>query len=332
MYRQNDHLELSRTRSGHIHNDFFNLIENHSFSQDNQGEFEYGSTADNSKYSEPSIQDYSQSNFMDFDANLVSEIHHPLEFAQPTQTINQAQGAQGGTTATIISNNNSLLPNLNATEVNNIVPITHITPNKPMDQEWNMIKKVPEPVQSKDKLLLPPVKNCQHEMENHTIEKNKSKMASRNQTPKSWRVVKDIAEQIKKQSPPNDNNTLKDDNLFKTKPTIKKNTISVSKTSSTQTKTKPRIIQTKSTQTEYTHANKQKLNLASRYSNLQSILRALEDMESIKHRTMEHSRMNSKEKQIVLHEFNIQVAELNRDEVLKIQSLYSKRSSSKQQK
>jgi hypothetical protein len=223
---------------------------------------------------------------MDFDANLVSEIHHRLEFAQPTQTINQAQGAQGGTTATIISNNNSLLPNLNATEVNNIVPITHITPNKPMDQEWNMIKKVPEPVQSEDTLLLPPVQNCQHEMDNHTIDKNNPRMASRNQTPRSWRVVEDIAEQIIKQSPPNDNNTLKDDNLFKTKPTIKKNKISVSKTN-----TIPRIIKTKSTQTEYTPANKKKLNLASRYSHLQSILSTLEYMESIKHRTIEHSRM-----------------------------------------
>ena len=174
MYSQNDQLELSRTRSGHIHNDFFNLIENHSFSQDNQGEFEYGSTADNSKYSELSIQDYSQSNIMDFDANLVSEIHHRLEFTQPTQTINQAQWAQGGTTDTIISNNNSLLLNLNATEVNNIVPITHITPNKPMDQEWNMIKKVPESVQSEEQLLLPPVKNYQQEGENHTIDKNQS--------------------------------------------------------------------------------------------------------------------------------------------------------------
>ena len=187
MYSQNDHLELSRTRSGHIHNDFFNLIENHSFSQENQREFEYGSTANNSKYSEPSIQDYSQSNFMDFDANLVSEIHHRLEFAQPTQTINQAQGAQGGTTATIISNNNSLLPNLNATEVNNNVPITHITPNKPMDQEWNMIKNVPDPVQGiiQETLLLPPVQNCQHEMDNHPIDKNNSKMASHNQTPRN---------------------------------------------------------------------------------------------------------------------------------------------------
>ena len=146
MYSQNDQLELSRTRSGHIHNDFFNLIENHSFSQENQREFEYGSTANNSKYSEPSIQDYSQSNFMDFDANLVSEIHHRLEFAQPTQTINQAQGAQGGTTDTIISNNNSLLPHLNATEVNDFIPIPHITPGKPMDQNWDVIKKVTETV------------------------------------------------------------------------------------------------------------------------------------------------------------------------------------------
>jgi hypothetical protein len=153
---------------------------------------------------------------MDFDANLVSELHHRLEFAQPIQTMNQAHGAQGGTTATVISNNNSLLPHLNATEFNNIVPITHITPNKPMDQEWNMIKKVPESVQSEEQLLLPPVKNYQHEMENHTIDKNQSKMASRNETPKIWRVVKDIAEQIKKQSPSNDLNTLKDDNLFKT--------------------------------------------------------------------------------------------------------------------
>ena len=145
-------------------------------------------------------------------------------------------------------------------------------------------------------------------------------------------MVKDIADQIKKQSNPNDHNTLKDEKNFKTKPTIKKNTKNFSRTTSTQTKNQPRIIQTKSTQTEHTHANKQKQNLASRYSNLQAILRALEDMESIKHKTMEHSRMNSKEKQIVVHEFNIQVAELNRDEVLKIQSLYSKRSSSRQQK
>ena len=332
MYRQDDHLELSRTRSGHIHNDFFNLIENHSFTQDDQGEFDYESTSDNSKYSKPSLLNYSQPNFMDFDENLVSELHHRMEFTQPIQTINQANGAQRETTATVISNNNSLLPHLNATEVNNIVPITHITPNKPMDQEWDIIKKVTETVQIEDKLLLPPVKNCQHEMENHTIDKNKSKMASRNQTPKSWRVVKDIAEQIKKQSPSNDLNTLKDDNLFKTKPTIKKNKISVSKTSSSQTKTKPRIIRTKSTQTEYTPANKKKLNLASRYSHLQSILSTLEYMESIKHRTIEHSRMNSTEKQAVLHEFNTQVAELNRDEVLKLQSLYSKRSSSKQKK
>jgi hypothetical protein len=145
-------------------------------------------------------------------------------------------------------------------------------------------------------------------------------------------VVKDIADQIKKQSPPNDHNTLKDDNLFKTKPTIKKNTKSISKTTFTQTKNKPRIIQTKSTQTEHTHANNQKHDLASRYSNLHAILKKLEAMESIKHKTMEQSRMNSKEKQIILHEFNIQVADLNRDEVLKIQSLYSKRSSSRQQK
>ncbi len=55
-----------------------------------------------------------------------------------------------------------------------------------------------------------------------------------------------------------------------------------------------------------------------------------EFMEAIKHRTIEHSRINSSEKQAVLHEFNIQCAELNRDEVFKIQSLYSKRSLTKQ--
>ena len=180
MYSQNDQLELSRTRSGHIHKDFQDLIDNHAFSQESQREFEYRSTTNNSKYNAPSIQDYSQANFMDFDSNLVSEMHHHLEFAQPTKIINQPQG---NTTNTTIGDNNSLLTNLNATEFNNNVPITQITPNKPMDQEWNMIRNVPEPIQGQDTLLLPPVQNCQHEMDNHTIEKNNSRMASHNQTP-----------------------------------------------------------------------------------------------------------------------------------------------------
>jgi hypothetical protein len=149
MYWQEDQLAPSRTRSGHknvIHNDFFNLIENHSFTQDNLGEFDYESTSDNSKYSKPSNQNYSQSNFMDFDENLVSELHHRMEFTQPIQTINQANGAQGETTATVTRNNNSLLPHLNATEVNDFIPIPHITPGKPMDQNWDVIKKVTETV------------------------------------------------------------------------------------------------------------------------------------------------------------------------------------------
>ena len=176
MYWQEDQLAPSRTQSGHknvIHNDFFNLIENHSFTQDDQGEFDYESTSDNSKYSKPSNQDYSQSNFMDFDENLVSELHHRLEFAQPIH------GAQGETTATVTRNNNSLLPHLNAAEVNNFIPIPHITPSKPMDQNWDIIKKVTETVQIEDKLLLPPVKNYQQEVENHTIDKNQSTNASR---------------------------------------------------------------------------------------------------------------------------------------------------------
>ena len=324
MYSQNDQLELSRTRSGHIHKDFQDLIDNHAFSQESQREFEYRSTTNIS-----TIQDYSQANF--FDSNLVSEMHHHLEFAQPTKIINQAQG---DTTNTTIGDNNSLLTNLNATEFNNNVPITQITPNKPMDQEWNMIKNVPEPVQGiiQETLLLPPVQNCQHEMDNHPIDKNNSKMASHNQTPRNWRVVEDIAARIIKPSPPNDKNTLQDDNLFKTKPTVKKNKIGVSTTSSSKANTMPRIIKTKSTQTEYTPVNKKKMTLASRYSHLQSLLSTLEFMESIKHRTIEHSRINSSEKQAVLHEFNTQVAELNRDEVFKIQSLYSKQSPSKQKK
>ena len=145
-------------------------------------------------------------------------------------------------------------------------------------------------------------------------------------------MVKDIADQIKKQSNPNDHNTLKDEKNFKTKPTIKKNTKNISRTTSTQTKNQPRIIQTKSTQTEHTHANNPKPDIASRYSNLHAILMKLEAMESIKHKTMEQSRMKSQEKQIILHEFNIQVADLNRDKVLKIHSWYSKRSSSRQHK
>ena len=324
MYNQDDQLAMTRTRSGNSQRDFQDLLDNHEFPHENQKHFDYNSTTNMS-----TIQDYSQANYLDFDSNLVSEMTHHLEFAQPTKVINQPQGNTNNVT---IGNTLSLLTNAN--EFNNNVPITQVTQNKPMNQEWNMIKNVPDPVQGiiQETLVLPPLQNCQHELDNHPIDRNNSNVASHALTPKNWKVVEDMAARIIKPSPPNDKNTLQEDNLFKTKPTIKKTKIGVSATSSSKANIMPRIIKTKSTQTEYTPINKKKLTLASRYSHLQSLLSTLEFMESIKHRTIEHSRINSSEKQAVLHEFNTQVAELNRDEVFKIQSLYSKRSPSKQKK
>ena len=169
-------------------------------------------------------------------------------------------------------------------------------------------------------------------MDKHPIEKANSNVPSRALVPKNWKMTEDVAARIIKPSLSKDKNTLKEDILFKTKHSIKKTKIGVSTTSSSKAASMPRVIKTKSTQTEYNPINKKKLTLASRYSHLQSLLSTLEFMESITHRTIEHSRINSSEKQAVLHEFNIQCAELNRDEVFKIQSLYSKRSLSKQKK
>jgi hypothetical protein len=251
MYNQNDQLELSRTRSGHIQKDFQDLLDNHGFLQENQRDFEYRSTTNIS-----TIQDYSQANFLDFDSNLVSEMTHHLEFAQPTKVINQPQGNTNNVT---IGNTLSLLTNAN--EFNNNVPITQVPQNKQMNQEWSMIKNVPDPVQGiiQETLVLPPLQNCQHELDIHPIDKNNSNVPSRALAPKNWKVVEDMAARIIKPSPPKDKNTLKEDNLFKTKPTIKKTKIGVSTTSSSKATTMPRIIKTKSTQTEYTPINKKKL-------------------------------------------------------------------------
>jgi hypothetical protein len=246
-----------------------------------------------------------------------------LEFAQQTK--------QGNTNN--VTNGNTLAILNNTNEFNNNVPITPV-PNNQMNQEWGIIKNAPEPVQGiiQETIVLPPLQNCPKSMDKHPIEKANSNVPSRALVPKNWKMAEDVAARIIKPSLSKDKNTLKEDILFKTKHSIKKTKIGVSTTSSSKATSMPRVIKTKSTQTEYNPINKKKLTLASRYSHLQSLLSTLEFMESITHRTIEHSRINSSEKQAVLHEFNIQCAELNRDEVFKIQSLYSKRSLTKQKK
>lgn len=326
MYNQNDPLAMTRTRSGNSQRDFQDLLGNHEFQHENQKQFDFISTTNMS-----TIQDYSQNNYLNMDSNLVSEMNHMLEFAQQTK--------QGNTNN--VTNGNTLAILNNTNEFNNNVPITPV-PNNQMNQEWGIIKNAPEPVQGiiqetivlpkVPTLVLPPLQNCPKSMDKHPIEKTNSNVPSRALVPKNWKMTEDVAARIIKPSLSKDKITLKEDTLFKTKHSIKKTKIGVSTTSSSKAASMPRVIKTKSTQTEYNPINKKKLTLASRYSHLQSLLSTLEFMESITHRTIEHSRINSSEKQAVLHEFNIQCAELNRDEVFKIQSLYSKRSLTKQKK
>ena len=109
---------------------------------------------------------------MDLNSNLISIFWNSHN--QPQGNTNKATI---GTTLSILTN---------ANEFNNNVPITPV-PNNQMNQEWGIIKNAPEPVQGiiQETLVLPPLQNCQHELDNHPIDKNNSNMASHNQTPKT---------------------------------------------------------------------------------------------------------------------------------------------------
>ena len=237
MYNQNDPLAMTRTRSGNSQRDFQDLLGNHEFQHENQKQFDFISTTNMS-----TIQDYSQNNYLNMDSNLASEMNHMLEFAEQTKQGNTHNVTNGNTLA-ILNNTN---------EFNNNVPITPV-PNNQMNQEWGIIKNAPEPVQGiiQETIVLPPLQNCPKSMDKHPIEKTNSNVPSRALVPKNWKMTEDVAARIIKPSLSKDKITLKEDTLFKTKHSIKKTKIGVSTTSSSKAASMPRVIKTKSTQTEY---------------------------------------------------------------------------------
>ena len=114
---------------------------------------------------------------------------------------------------------------------------------------------------------------------------------------------------------------------MKTKNILKGKSKAISRT--TQTKIQQGIIKSKSTQTDQTNGNNSNLNMAARYSNLHELLRNLEAIDLIKTKNMEQSKHCSMERNSILHDFNIEVANLNRQETSNIHLLYERRSYSR---
>ena len=79
---------------------------------------------------------------------------------------------------------------------------------------------------------------------------------------------------------------------------------------------------TRSSQTTVTFANNSKDKDASRYSTLHSALNQLESMGLTNTKSLNYTRKVAKERQTILQDFNVEVAELNKQEASKIYKLY----------
>ena len=290
--------------------DFFDIMEESSITQDNQEGWDYEVNTDTQPYKKDSKLIQSNISFKDFDEGLVSELQHQMEFALPihqrvtNNNLNQDMPIQTH------SNNISILSNVNATKVDKFTPNSKMNPVQPMERN----EDTSTTYQGSGNIH--PMNNLQ----NAQVPTYK----------KPYKLVHDISSQSMKQSHQDshkDQKNSKVEDLLKTKNILAGKSKTISRT--TQTRIQQGTIKSRFTQTDQTHGNNSNLASASRYSKLHELLRSLEAMDLIKTKKLDQSKSCSLERNSILHDFNIEVANLNKQETSNIHLLYERRSYSR---
>jgi hypothetical protein len=290
--------------------DFFDIMEERTITQDNQEGWEYEVNTGTQPYKKASKLIQSNISFEDFDEGLVSELQHQMEFALPinhrvtNNNLNQDMPIQTH------SNNISILSTVNATKVDKFTPTSKMNPVQPMErnQDTSTTYQGSGNIHPMNNLQNPQVPTYQ----------------------KPYKLVHEISSQSMKQSHQDshkDQKNSKVEDLLKTKNILAGKSKTISRT--TQTRIQLGTIKSRFTQTDQTHDNNSNLASASRYSKLHELLRSLEAMDLIKSKKLDQSKSCSLERNSILHDFNIEVANLNKQETSNIHLLYERRSYSR---
>ena len=100
--------------------DFFDIMEERTITQDNQEGWEYEVNTDTQPYKKDSKLIQSNISFKDFDEGLVSELQHQMEFALPVNHRVTNNNLTQDMAMQTHSNNISILSTINANKVKKI--------------------------------------------------------------------------------------------------------------------------------------------------------------------------------------------------------------------